>query len=43
VQLTIGGTLAFSKNINLDLGVTEDLLDRASPDVVFHLALRGSF
>ena len=43
VQLTIGGTLAFSKNINLDLGVTEDLLDRASPDVVFHLALRASF
>jgi Protein of unknown function (DUF3187) len=43
VQLTIGGTLAFSKNINLDLGVTENLLDNASPDVVFHLALRGSF
>jgi Protein of unknown function (DUF3187) len=43
VQLTIGGTLAFSKNISLDLGVTEDLLDRASPDVVFHLALRRSF
>ena len=43
VQLTTGGTLAFSKNISLDLGVTEDLLDRASPDAVFHLALRGSF
>jgi hypothetical protein len=43
VQLTVGGTLAFSKNISLDLGVTEDLLDRASPDVVFHLALRGTF
>jgi hypothetical protein len=43
VQLTMGGTLAFSKNIYLDLGVTEDLLRRASPDVVFHLALRGSF
>ena len=43
VQLTIGGTLSFSKNINLDLGVTEDPLNRASPDVVFHLALRGSF
>jgi len=43
VQLTIGGTLAFSNNISLDLGVTEDLLDRASPDVVFHLALRGTF
>jgi hypothetical protein len=43
VQLTIGGTLSFSKNINLDLGVTEDPLNHASPDVVFHLALRGSF
>ena len=43
VQLTLGGTLAFSKNIALDLGLTEDLLIRTSPDVVFHLALRGSF
>jgi hypothetical protein len=43
VQLTIGGTLAFSKNIALDLGLTEDLLIRTSPDVVFHLPLRGSF
>jgi hypothetical protein len=43
VQLTIGGTLAFSKNIALDLGLTEDLLIRTSPDVAFHLALRGIF
>jgi len=43
VQLTIGGTLAFSEKISLDLGVTEDPLNRASPDVVFHLALRGTF
>jgi hypothetical protein len=43
LQLTIGGTLSFSKNINLDLGVTEDPLNRASPDVVFHRALRGRF
>ena len=42
VQLTIGGTLAFSKNVTLDLGVTENLLG-SSPDVVFHFALRGSF
>jgi len=40
IQLTIGGTVAFSKTISLDLGVTEDPWDRASPDVVFHLALR---
>jgi hypothetical protein len=43
VQLTIGGTFAFSKNIALDFGFTEDLLIRTSPDVVFHLALRGTF
>jgi hypothetical protein len=43
VQLTIGGTLSFSKNINLDLGVTENILIRSSPDVVFHLDLRGRF
>jgi hypothetical protein len=43
VQLTIGGTLAFSRDISLDLGLTEDLLIRTAPDVVFHLALRGSF
>ena len=43
VQLTIGGTLAFSKNIDLDLGVTENTLNRSSPDVVFHFDLRGRF
>ena len=43
IQLTMGGTLAFSKKISLDLGVTEDVVVRTSPDVVFHLALRGSF
>jgi hypothetical protein len=43
IQLTIGGTLAFSEKISLDLGVTEDVIVKTSPDVVFHLALRGSF
>jgi len=43
VQLTIGGTLAFSEKISLDLGVTEDVVVKTSPDVVFHLALRGTF
>ena len=43
IQLTMGGTLAFSEKISLDLGVTEDVVDKTSPDVVFHLALRGSF
>jgi hypothetical protein len=43
IQLTIGGTLAFSEKISLDLGVTEDVVVKTSPDVVFHLALRGTF
>lgn len=43
VQLTMGGTLAFSKTISLDLAVTEDLVVRTSPDVVFHVALRKGF
>jgi len=43
VQLTIGGTLAFSERISLDLGVTEDVIVSTSPDVVFHFALRGRF
>ncbi len=43
IQLTIGGTLAFSERISLDVGVTEDLIVHTSPDVVFHLALNGRF
>ena len=43
IQLTMGGTLAISEKISLDLGVTEDVVVKTSPDVVFHLALRGSF
>jgi hypothetical protein len=40
VQLTVGGTLAFSETILLDVGVTEDLVVKTAPDVVFHLGLR---
>jgi len=43
VQLTIGGALALAKFVYLDLGVTEDVFVDASPDAVFHLALRGTF
>ncbi len=43
IQLTVGGTLALSQRISLDLGVTEDLIVQTSPDVVFHLALTGRF
>jgi len=43
IQLTMGGTLAFSQSTALDIGVMEDVMIRTSPDVVFHLALRHSF
>jgi hypothetical protein len=43
VQLTIGGTLAFTRPVMLDLGIIEDLIANTSPDVVFHLALRAGF
>jgi hypothetical protein len=43
VQLTMGGTLAFSPRTALDIGVTEDLTVTTSPDVVFHLSLSHRF
>ncbi len=43
VQLTIGGTLAFTDKLALDLGVSEDVIVKTAPDVVFHLALRAKF
>jgi hypothetical protein len=43
LQLTIGGTLAFTETILLDVGVTEDLIVKTAPDVVFHLGLRANF
>jgi len=41
--LTLGGNVQFSKKWNLDIGVVEDLVVHASPDVVFHLGLNGRF
>jgi len=43
VQLTVGGTFAFTDSIALDLGITEDVIVKTAPDVVFHFALRGRF
>jgi hypothetical protein len=43
VQLTMGGTLAFSQNTTLDMGFTQDIIKRTSPDALFHLALRHQF
>lgn len=42
-QLTMGGALHFSSKTSLDIGVTEDIVVGASPDVVFHLSLQHAF
>jgi hypothetical protein len=43
VQLTTGGTFGLTRNTFLDVGVSEDVVVDASPDVVFHFALRSRF
>jgi hypothetical protein len=43
LQLIVGGTLAFSPQTSLDIGVSEDIIVRTSPDVAFHLALKRLF
>jgi hypothetical protein len=43
IQLVSGGTLAFTKNTTLDLGISEDVIVDTSPDVVFTLTLRTLF
>lgn len=43
LQLIVGGTLAFSSQTSLDIGVSEDVIVRTSPDVAFHLALKRLF
>ena len=43
MQLTVGGTIAFSDKTTLDIGVVEDLIVATAPDVVFHFALRQRF
>jgi hypothetical protein len=43
VQLTTGGTIGFTRDTFLDVGISEDVVLDASPDVVFHLALRSRF
>lgn len=41
--LTIGGTLAFSSDTALDIGVSEDLAVSTAPDVALHLGLSHRF
>jgi hypothetical protein len=43
LQLIVGGTIAFSAQTSLDIGVSEDIIVRTSPDVAFHLALKRLF
>jgi hypothetical protein len=43
VQLLIGGTLSLSKQTTLDIGVSEDLIVKTSPDVSFHFDVRTRF
>lgn len=43
VQLVIGGTLSLSKQTTLNIGVSEDLVVKTSPDVSFHFDLRTRF
>lgn len=42
-QLTFGGALHFSPKTSLNVGVTEDIVVGASPDVVFHLSVEHRF
>ncbi|MBJ6725639.1 DUF3187 family protein [Geomesophilobacter sediminis] len=41
--MVMGGTIAFSPNTALDIGVSEDVMVDRSPDVAFHLALTRKF
>lgn len=43
VQIVMGGTLHFSDRTALDIGVSEDLVVKTAPDVVFHFALSHRF
>ena len=42
-QLVFGGSIRVSKNIVLDISMSEDIVTSASPDVVFQLGLRSTF
>jgi hypothetical protein len=42
-QVTVGGSLALSTTTSLDIGVSEDIIIKTAPDVVFHIAIQGRF
>jgi len=43
VQINVGGSILFSANTALDIGVVEDIVTSTVPDVVFHFALRTQY
>lgn len=43
VQVIAGGSLLFSEKIALEIGLSEDLIVKTAPDVVFHFALSCNF
>jgi hypothetical protein len=43
VQLTLGGNIKFASYGELNLGLAEDLIIDASPDVTFHMAVQLRF
>lgn len=42
-QLVVGGTVALGETTTLDLGVSEDVVVKTAPDVMFHINLRKRF
>jgi hypothetical protein len=43
VQLTVGGSLVFSRRHRMDIGVTENLFSDATPDIGLNLTFRSLF
>jgi hypothetical protein len=42
-QLVFGATVALTKNLSLDVGISEDIIVNTAPDVVFHVSLGATF
>jgi len=43
IQLVLGGTVALTRETTLDIAVSEDILVKSSPDVVFNFILKTRF
>jgi hypothetical protein len=42
-QIIAGGSFIFSENVALEIGLSEDIIVKTAPDVVFHFALSYRF